>query len=192
MRCLLEKNIYDSAFRYFQLAFDQIRPGIDEKVILRSAPGEIINHKNLNYLNSLVISKGDAFKKKYGATKQIQFLKEAVSVYKLADQLLDKIRTQQSDLRSKLYWRNDSRRLYEHAIDACFLQGNTTDAFYFFEKSRAVLLNDQLNEQRWIGESDILKQTQLKKKIQSLEYKLSKTNSSAQEHSLVKDRNFFD
>ena len=34
-----------------------------------------------------------------------------------------------------------------------------------FEKSRAVLLNDQLNEQRLVGEGDILKLAQAKKKI---------------------------
>ena len=45
---------------------------------------------------------------------------------------------------------------------------NTEDAFYFFEKSRAVLLNDQLNEQRWLGDDDIRKQTELKKKIRQL------------------------
>ena len=35
----------------------------------------------------------------------------------------------------------------------------------FFSKSRAVLLNDQLHEQRWMDEEDILKTTQVKKEI---------------------------
>ena len=47
------------------------------------------------------------------------------------------------------------------------------DAFYFFEKSRAVLLQDQLNEQHWSGESNILKQTQLEKKILQLEKEMN-------------------
>ena len=56
---------------------------------------------------------------------------------------------------SKLFWRSDSRRLYENAIEACYLQNNLDDAFYFFEKSRAVLLQDQLNEQHWSGQNKI-------------------------------------
>ena len=95
-------------------------------------------------------------------------IKEAVRIYKITDQLLDRIKTEQSDLQSMLFWRSDSRRLYEHAIEACYTCHNTEDAFYFFEKSRAVLLNDQLKEQSWSGEEDIRKQTQIKKKIGQL------------------------
>ncbi|MGZ8558836.1 MAG: CHAT domain-containing protein, partial [Chitinophagaceae bacterium] len=85
---------------------------------------------------------------------------------------------------------SDSRRLYEHAIEACYLQGNTADAFYFFEKSRAVLLNDQLNEQRWMGENDILKQTQLKKKILRLERELNAGTVSADQSAAIKTEIF--
>ena len=84
--------------------------------------------------------------------------------------MLDRIKAEQSDMQSKLFWRIDSRRLYEHAIEACYAYGNLDDAFYFFEKSRAVLLNDQLNEQRWMGEEDILKQAQIKRKLSAQNY----------------------
>ena len=104
----------------------------------------------------------------YKAKGETTALKEAVRVYKVTDQLLDRIKMEQSDMQSKLFWRSDSRRLYEHAIEACYDYQNTNDAFYFFEKSRAVLLNDQLNEQRWLGEEDIQKQTQIRKKILQL------------------------
>jgi CHAT domain-containing protein len=51
--------------------------------------------------------------------------------------------------------------------------GNKEDAFYFFERSRAVLLYDQLNEQRWLKEEDIVKQTQLRKIITHSERELA-------------------
>ncbi len=175
----VQKGLYDSAFWYFQLAFDQIKPGINETDIGDSPPHEIIQFKKIHYLTALVINKGDAYLNKYLASKDLKNLREAGRIYKLADRLLDKIKSQQSDLQSKLFWRRDSRRLYEHAIDACYLQGNTTGGFYFFEKSRAVLLNDQLNEQRWMGENDILKQTQLKKKILRLERELNTDATTA-------------
>ena len=44
------------------------------------------------------------------------------------------------------FWRDKTRSLYENAIEACYLLNDPEKAFYFFEKSRAVLLNDQLNE----------------------------------------------
>lgn len=174
------KGIYDSSSRYFQLALNQVRPGINEMYLLQIPGEEFVKQKKMHYLAKLIIDKGDAFKQQYITTKKKHCLDQAIQVYKVADQLLDRIKSQQVELQSKLFWRSDTRRLYEHAIEVCYLQGNTTDGFYFFEKSRAVLLNDQLNEQRWIGESEILKQTQLKRKISRLENELNNINEPAQ------------
>jgi CHAT domain-containing protein len=182
----VQKEMYDSAARYFQLAFDQIKPGSSEKDIAQSSLHELIQLKKIHYLAALVIDKGDGFRKRFYTTKQQVCLGEAIRIYKVADQLLDRVKAVQFDLQSKLSWRRESRRLYEHAIDACYLQGNMADAFYFFEKSRAVLLNDQLNEQRWMGENDILKQTQLKKKILRLERELSSAGTSAEQSAALK------
>ena len=85
----------------------------------------------------------------------------------------------QSEVLSQLLWRGNTRLLYEHAIEACYQSNNISDAFYFFEKGRAALLNNQLNEQRWMGAMDILKQAQLKKKILQLERELELSNVSA-------------
>jgi CHAT domain-containing protein len=125
--------------------------------------------KKRGYLSSLLIDKGDAYQRHYIATGESNSIREAIRIYKIADQFLDRIKTVQYDLNSKLFWRSDSRRLYEHAIEACFVSENSDDAFYFFEKSRAVLLSDHLNEQRWLKEDDIRQQTQLRKKIRLLE-----------------------
>lgn len=100
---------------------------------------------------------------------------EAIRIYKLADQLLDRMRGMQSDPESKLFWRKNSRRLYEHAIAACYQLNDPATAFYFFEKSRAVLLNDQLAQQQWMKSGDILKQAQLKKRINGLHNEISDT-----------------
>jgi CHAT domain-containing protein len=164
----VQKGLYDSAYRYFQLAFGQIKPGFNEEDILYSSPTEFREYKTIHYLSSLFIDKGDAFKHQYKANSRISTIRDAIRVYRKADQLLERIRTEQTHLESKLFWRSDSRRLYENAIEACYLSGSIDDAFYFFERSRAVLLQDQLREQRLMGEEDIMKQTQLIKKIQQL------------------------
>jgi CHAT domain-containing protein/tetratricopeptide (TPR) repeat protein len=186
----VEKGIYDLAYHYYQLAFDQIKPGTNENKILHSSADEFIKYKKIHYLTGLQIDKGDAFQKQYKSTSQKSTIQEAIRVYTKTDQLLDRIKTEQSELESKLFWRSDSRRLYEHAIEACYLNGSINDGFYFFEKSRAVLLQDQLNEQRWVGEKDILNQTQIKKKILQLERDLNKTNKSSKRHSELENELF--
>ncbi|HEV8284477.1 MAG TPA: CHAT domain-containing protein [Chitinophagaceae bacterium] len=162
------KGFYDSAHHYFQIAFNQIKPGINETNLLHSSLKEMMRIKKIHYLTDLIINKGDACLKEYQATKQMNALTEGVRIYKAADRFLDRIKTEQTELESKLFWRSNSRHLYENAIEACYLQKNVDDAFYFFERSRAVLLQDQLREQRLTGTEDMMKQTQLIKKIQQL------------------------
>ncbi len=41
--------------------------------------------------------------------------------------------------------------------------GTIEDAFYFFEKSRAVILNDLLTEQNWETDKDIMELSQARK-----------------------------
>src|SRR6185369_5765165 len=106
-------------------------------------------------------------------------LQEAIRIYKEADHLLDLVRMEQSDLNSKLFWRDNTRRLYEHAIEACLQKGDMGNAFYFFERSRASLLNEQLNQQHWLDEEDISKLTQIRKKILQLNAELSRNGRTA-------------
>ncbi|CAN5525085.1 hypothetical protein BH10BAC3_BH10BAC3_21620 [soil metagenome] len=175
----VQKGSYDSAFKYFQLAFDQVKRGSNEKDILHSTPHEMMQFKRNYYLTDLLINKANAFLKQYHKNNQKGSIDNAISIYKVADQLLDKIKIEQTDLESKLFWRSDSRRLYENAIEACFALGNTSDALYFFEKSRAVLLNDQLNEKKFVGEQDIMKQTEIRKKILQLQNEFEKADKSS-------------
>lgn len=176
------KGLFDSTFIYFQLALNRIRPGMKEEALLSSSLEDFSKHRNMHYLSDLLLNKGDAFKQKYRSNGDRQALNQAVKTYKIADRLLDRIKLEQTELESKLLWRSDSRRLYENAVDACYLQGNTDDAFYFFEKSRAVLLNDQLNEQRWLGQADILRQSQLKKQILVKEREFNTADRSSNQY----------
>ncbi len=175
----VQKGWYDSAYKYFQMAFDQIKLGLNENQIAHSSHEELSSYRKINYITTLLIDKGTAFHQQYKKTKKQDALYEAIRIYKLTDLLLDKIRSGQLGAGSKLFWRSNSRLLYEQAIESCYASGNMEDAFYFFEKSRAVLLNDQLNEQRWVDEEEILKQTQLKKRILQLQKEVEKTNETS-------------
>lgn len=176
---------FDSAFACFRQAFNLVKPGSDETGILRSSEEEINTYKKLHYLSSLLIDKADACRKKYAMTGDPQAVAEAARIYRVADQLLGRISTVQTNLQSRLFWRADTRRLYEHAIDLCRLQGNAADAFYFFERSRAALLNGQLAGQ-WLPDGDVIaRQAAVQRRLLQLRRELSATAAGSAMHSFI-------
>src|SRR6185437_9965090 len=176
------KNKYDSAQYFFREAYNMVQPGMNENSLLQKSfqfPG----FNELQDLSDLTTDKGDALLRQYYFTKDDRFLAKAIRVYKTNDLFLSKIKSEQNlQIASSLVWSNTARNLYEHAIGACYANSNIEDAFYFFEKSRAILLNDQVNEQRWMADADIANQTVLKKNIIDLNVKLSSTAQSSDEY----------
>ena len=188
---------YEEAFRYIQLAFDQIKPGISEVDVLQRPLDEFIGLRRIGYVAALIEDKAIAFQQKYKAIGNVSDIKEAVRIHKVADQFLERIKTEQSDVKSKLFWRSDRRRLYELAIEACYAYGNTADAFYFFERSRAVLLNDELSELHLMTKGDMIRQEQLKRSITQLNQKLTLEDKSSDlsrtlQEEIMKDRQELD
>ncbi|MDB5276273.1 MAG: hypothetical protein JWR61_1228 [Ferruginibacter sp.] len=181
----VQKKMFDKAQYAFQQAYNIVQPGMDETSMLKNTfrfPG----FNQLQYLSDLTTSKGDAFVQEYYTTKDEACLKKAIAVYKKNDLFLTKIKTeQQLQISSSLVWRATARNLYEHAIDACYANNNIEDAFYFFEKSRATLLNDQVKEQQWTNDSDIAKLTFIKRNIIALRKKLNGLSASSENYSPV-------
>ena len=99
-----KKEQFDSAFFYFQLALDQISPGITESDLLANQYNRFARLKKINYLTNLLIDKGDALIMQYKSNGKMKTVKEAVRIYKLTDQILDRIKMEQTDLESKLLW----------------------------------------------------------------------------------------
>jgi len=176
----IQKARYDSAFWYFQKAFDQIKPGTNETGILHARPEKLIELRKIHYVTNLMIGKGDAYLQKYRKTRDINELRKSILIYKVTDSLLDRIKVEQIEMESKLFWRKTSRRMYEHAIDASYLSGDMDDAFYFFEKSRAIILNDLLSEQNWQTGKDIMELSQAKKNVLMLEREILTKDSTSQ------------
>jgi CHAT domain-containing protein len=177
----VQKAMYDTAFRLFQRAFYYLKPGITEMNIVNIPEDDIMQFKKIHYIIRLMIDFGDAYLKKYIQGKQAVDVQRALQIYKQASLFLNRINLQQFDLESKLFWRSENRRLYENAIDACYRQGNSADAFYFFEKSRAVLLNNELASQQNLGAEMISKQVEVKKKILHLKKELPSSTGEARE-----------
>ena len=159
------KSNFDSAFIYYQQAFNELKPGVNEHSLLSSSEDEFITYGNSNYLSALYADKGNAYLTQYRIQHKTELLQNAISVFRSYDQFLDKIKNLHAEISTKLFWRRDTRKLYEQAIEASYQAQSTADAFYFFEKSRAVLLNDQLNQQKWMNETEILQEAQIRKNI---------------------------
>ena len=67
--------------------------------------------------------------------------KEILELFKLGDQLIDDMRSEQFIYGAKLYWRSAVFPFYEEAIKYCtYEKAYYEDAFFFFEKSKSVLL----------------------------------------------------
>lgn len=186
----VRKGRFDSAFFYFQRAFDQVKQGKTEDYILQVPIEEKKSYKKIHFLASLVMDKADAYWQQFKTTGNKAALTEAIRIYKMADRLLNSIKVEQGELESKLFWRNDTRRLYEHAIEACNAQHNNDDAFYFFEKSRAVLLNDQLMAQNWLGGEDISRQVAVQKKLLQIERLMNDLAPGSIQYAQLEDERF--
>ncbi|MEP7107310.1 MAG: CHAT domain-containing tetratricopeptide repeat protein [Ferruginibacter sp.] len=171
---------YDSAFSFFQKAFNQLGPGFTESDLLKSDNPELTG-KITEYITGMMLYKAAAWLSKYKTTGHQQALKEAIDIYQLTDRYFEKLKVSQSEIQSKLFWKTNNRLLYEQAIEACYESRNTDKALHFFEKSRSVLLNDQIMEQRRMEDSDLAKQAQLNKNKQEIEKELQYIPSSSGE-----------
>ena len=155
---------------------------MNESVLLNSRNSDLLNNL-ADYVVTLILDKADAHLAQYKVTLNEVQLKETLDSYKTADLLLEKIKENQNEMQSKLFWRESSRRLYEHAIEASWLAKNNEDALYFFEKSRAVLLDDQLKSDQLMQNQELLEQYQLKSSINHLENELETANPRSDRYS---------
>lgn len=123
-------------------------------------------------LLSIISGKGEILLNLFSENKDQNLLKVALSTYMLADTMVDYMRWEHSGNASKLFWRKQTRTLYENAIKTAFILGDVEKSFYFFEKSRAALLQDHMNE---LGASLLLtdvdqkKERELKEKVRQLQ-----------------------
>jgi CHAT domain-containing protein/tetratricopeptide (TPR) repeat protein len=181
---------FEKAFDYFHQAFDKIQPGTDEGNLLQVWDDKKPANITTEYVINLLLDKAYAFFIRYKQNYDDHDLKHALRIYKTADRFMDKMKNDQTEISSKLFWRLASRRLYEQAIESCFLLANTEEAFYFFEKSRAVLLYDQLRQEK-IGEKEIGEMAVLKRTILRTEKTMSGLDPASGQYAELQRNLFF-
>ncbi|MCU0469267.1 MAG: CHAT domain-containing protein [Arcicella sp.] len=171
------KKDFIKAFQFYQKALSVAPIGFQSKTLFDNPT--LNNLKSADFKSSYLTTlqdKADTWLEYYEYTKQHEHLRIALATYLTADKLIDLMRYEHTGTQSKLYWRNKTHRLYEQAIKTCFLLRNYEKAFYFFEKSKAVLLNDRLNElsaKQQLSKGDIIKEKEFQQKMVEISQQLA-------------------
>jgi CHAT domain-containing protein len=164
-----QEKEFDKSLKAIQVALR-----LDEKKLVENPnPKSLIGKANNEILLSLMQHKAETWLAYYHHTHKKEYLQNALETFAVADKMVDYMRREHVGYQSKLFWRDKTHSLYENAIEVCYLLKNYEKAFYFFEKSRAVLLNDKINN---LSANQMLSNTdQLKER--SFQQEISKLNS---------------
>lgn len=158
-KLLSKKKHFEQANHYVSLA---IRYKINQKPL-----------ENLNGLSKRHLLEYISFKDSLQGNNQ-----QPLNLYFLADSIIDLMRYEHTEQKSKLFWRERTHALYENAIKRCYELKDYDHAFYFIEKSRAILLLDALKdlEAKNVLSAEVQKKLSLyKNKVISLEKRLEFT-----------------
>lgn len=101
---------------------------------------------NIDLVLIILNNKTELLLNTYKLNHRKEYIEACLETALLMDSAVTQARRQQTGEQSKLYWRNNTRSFFINALEACYLANDMEKAFYFMEKSRAVLLNDKLNE----------------------------------------------
>ncbi|HTQ28387.1 MAG TPA: CHAT domain-containing tetratricopeptide repeat protein, partial [Puia sp.] len=143
----------------------------------------IIGNKDLVY--AIFVDKTEVLLHLYEQTSDSSFLSACLQTALLTDSILNRMRHEQVGEQSKLYWRNQTRDFFRDALQACYLAKDTRLAFFFMEKSRAVLLNDRLNEMGAAAQlpaAEISTEQGLQLRILSEQHKLGSLDAGSPEY----------
>ncbi len=133
---------------------------------------------------TLMNNKTELLLKKYEENHELEYLKACLQTALVTDSIITQIRHEHVSEQSKIYWRDKTNKFYGTAIEACYLSKNASLAFYFFEKSRAILLGDKLNELNasfYLPEAEIKRKEDYQSKIVELEQKLASADEKNKE-----------
>lgn len=127
----------------------------------------------------------DLLYRKYVQTKVKQSLQNSIDLYLLAENLIDIIRINSSELNSKLYWREQANKLYSNAVKTCFALDDNEMAFYFMEQNKAIILMEELGYQNIKSQSKLPQnirdqEKELRTKIYILNTKIKSHHNIAQ------------
>jgi len=177
----IEKEEFQQAIESYQLAINTQLLNEVKGVYKQIPLGNLEEGRNKYYLLHHIIQKAKGWVKYYYYDKDLKKLEYALETFKAADQLIDIIRFESTEYKSKLYWRKQGASLYQGAVAVCYLLNKPKEAFYFMEKNKAILLLEDISNHQAIKNANIpitiaQKQEELKTEIHQIQNKLQITN----------------
>ncbi len=170
------------AEQFYMKAFQDLDVLQRSDLLYNTTANKLALIPNKELLLAALGNKTELLLTKYKTTGDKKFLASTLKTALLTDSMITQVRHEQLGEQSKLYWRSKAREFFTNAMEACYLAQDPVMTFYFMEKSRAVLLNDKLNE---IGAAAFLPPTEaaqeeaLQLKIADQLQKLSYTDKSS-------------
>ena len=179
-------QLYQQGFKSMLVDYKGANPGsLPEAQTIRSIAQK-------DYLLTLIQDKADTWLDWAKATNNNPArLQNALTTYMLADTMIDYMRWEHTGQQSKLFWRQKTRSLYERAIETCYRLGDAGQAFRFFEKSRAVLLADKLNElgaRQQLAPQLVAQEQRLREQVHVWQSTLSGQKSGTAAHSQAREK----
>ncbi|MCC5937976.1 MAG: CHAT domain-containing protein [Lunatimonas sp.] len=165
----LEVGDYDTAISYLQEALEG----------LRISPPDAVEPLD-GYTNDLLAGMlqgdlGRSFSMKYKRTGDSTHLRTALSHFNAFIAATDRVRWSHEYDQSKLYWREQAKETFTQALEVCYQLNDAASGYQMFEKSRAVMLQDRLNDQearRFLSEEESTREKQLRVEVASLSQRL--------------------
>ena len=170
--CYLDQNKYNLAQNSFSQSLLQLKTQSNDSQFLEKST---IRYKDINLAINLLKSQAIGKLRQYEhLEKKQQYLEEALSFLKQADQLIDLIKLESTHQESKLFWRERASDLYINLVKICYLLHDSKSAYYYLEKNKALLLLEDLTEERAkiffnIPDSILNKEQILKRKIANIQ-----------------------
>ena len=173
-----QQRQFNRALTYYQQGLRTLPIGFRTQAIATNPDEEqlrLVAHKGI--LLTLLQDKADTWLDYAKSTKSRQRLQYALATYRVADQMIDFMRWDHTGQQSKLFWRNKTRCIYERAIETCYRLNDAEQAFRFFEKSRAVMLADKLNElgaRQQLSPQQVSEEQRLRERVSGQQSELAK------------------
>lgn len=180
---------YSEALSNYQKGLQSL--GIDslsDTITENPAVADLHNNLNSQMLVTLLGNKAESLLE-LSKTEGDLYLDASIKTHKLAVKMIDHMRWNQLTQESKLYWRNISKDVFENALEACTIKQDVESAYYFLEKSRAVMLSDKLSElgaRQFIPHEEKEKENNFRTTLHSLRTKLASTAESDPKYSHYK------
>jgi len=179
----LEEHNYKKSEEYYFKAMADLNLKVS-RVILSNPPAhafDLVGNKDLVFI--VMSNKTKLLLSLFKETQNQKYLNACVQTALLTDTLITNIRHNQLGEHSKLYWRNKTHSFFDNALEACYLAQDKNKAIYFLEKSKAVLLNDKLNELGAFGhlpQEEALREQEFRGTIINEQERLNTLNDSTE------------